>query len=91
MNSNGIAPRRRQTCASTVSVLNWQRAFQDPLGIERLDERKNHDEERTILLAIVDGVVLLVVSTPRTDGIRLISARKANRHEQNYYYRENGS
>lgn len=67
------------------------RAFHDPLGIERLDEREKYEEERTILLGMVDGIMLLVVFTPRVDGIRLISARKANRHEQNHYFREDGS
>lgn len=75
----------------SVSFELAARAFQDPLGVELLDERENYDEERAILLGIVDGVVLLVVFTPRADRIRLISARKANRHEQDHYYRENGS
>jgi uncharacterized protein len=67
------------------------RAFQDPLGVEQLDQRENYNEERAILLGMVDGVVLLVVFTSRGDRIRLISARKAHRHEQDHYYRENGS
>jgi uncharacterized protein len=66
------------------------RAFQDRFGFEQLDERETYDEDRTILLGMVDGIVLLVVFTSRADTIRLISARKANRHEQDHYYRENG-
>jgi hypothetical protein len=52
----------------------------------------DHEEERFIGIGIVNGVILTVVYTERGDGIRLISARKATRHEQKAYdeARQNG-
>jgi uncharacterized DUF497 family protein len=64
--------------ADAVSV------FSDDLAITIPDER--FDEERFITIG-VDGFsrVLVVVYTMRDDEIRLISARKATRHEQQQY------
>jgi uncharacterized DUF497 family protein len=65
------------------------RAFRDPLGVEWIDDRPEHGEERTILLASADGTLLVVVFVERGDRIRVISARKAERHEKDLYYKEN--
>jgi len=42
-------------------------------------------EERYFVLGIVDGEMLAVVYTPRGDNCRIISARKASRHEREAY------
>jgi hypothetical protein len=63
--------------------------FRDPFAIEWIDERANYGEERVILLGMCDGVVLHVTYTERDDRIRIISARRAEKHEQAYYYGEN--
>ena len=65
-------------------------AFRDPFAIEWVDDREAYGEERTVLLAAADGTILVVIYTERSDRIRLISARRATRHEQDRYYRENG-
>ncbi|MFM1961065.1 MAG: hypothetical protein RL588_2582 [Pseudomonadota bacterium] len=65
-------------------------AFRDPFGIEWIDDREAYGEVRTILLGMADGTVLVVVYTERESRIRLISARRATRYEQDRYYRENG-
>ena len=57
------------------------------LAIERLDERENYGE-RINLIGMCDRVLLHVSYTER-GRIRLISARKAEKHERNDYYREN--
>jgi hypothetical protein len=67
----------------------------DPLGIEWIDDRADYGEERTILLGLANFSLLLVVHTDRGQNdddirIRLISARRATRDEEDYYYRENG-
>ncbi len=36
-----------------------------------------------------DGAILHVTYTERAEHIRLISARRAEKHEQDHYYREN--
>jgi uncharacterized DUF497 family protein len=63
--------------------------FRDPFAIERIDERENYGEERVNLLGMCDGVILHVTYTERGDRIRIISARRAEKHEQDDYYREN--
>jgi uncharacterized DUF497 family protein len=42
-------------------------------------------EERYFVLGIVGGETLAVVYTPRGDRCRIISARKASRHEREAY------
>jgi uncharacterized DUF497 family protein len=65
-------------------------AFRDPFGIEWIDEREDYGEVRTVLLGMADGTILVVVYTERETRIRLISARRATKNEQDTYYRKNG-
>jgi uncharacterized DUF497 family protein len=78
------------------AAANWRdhgiafhQAFRDPFAVERIDERENYGEERINLLGMCDGVILHVTYTERGNHIRLISARRAVKHEQEDYYREN--
>ena len=64
-------------------------AFRDPFAVEWIDQRQDYGEERSVLLGMVDHGVLLVVYTERTDNVRIISARRAIKHEQDLYYRQN--
>jgi uncharacterized DUF497 family protein len=64
-------------------------AFSDPFAVEWIDERENYGEERTIMLGMIGGQLLYVVSTERGNNIRIISARRATRHEQDIYFRQN--
>jgi hypothetical protein len=66
-------------------------AFGDAFAIEWLDERETYGEERVNLLGMSEGVVLHVTYTARGESIRIISARRAERHEQDYYFRENST
>ena len=61
------------------------RVFDDIHGQHYVDRSMTYGEERLIGIAIVDGAVLTIVYTEREDRIRLISARKATRFEQNTY------
>jgi uncharacterized protein len=61
--------------------------FADAFAFDRLDTTINHRESRFVITGIVNGVLLTVVYTERGDRIRIISARKATRHEQAEYYR----
>jgi uncharacterized DUF497 family protein len=65
------------------------KAVADHFAIEVVDERENYGEERINLLGMCDGVLLHVTYTERGERIRIISARRAERHEQDEYYREN--
>lgn len=66
-------------------------AFRDPFAVEHLDDREDYGEERVILVGMCAGVLVHVTYTERADRIRIISARRAERHEQDNYYRENSS
>ncbi len=70
--------KHRIDFADAVSV------FADDAAITIVDEHP--DEERFITIGIdAFGRILVVVYTWRGDHIRLISARKATRHERKQY------
>jgi len=64
-------------------------AFADPDRIIRQDTRYTYGEVRYQLIGRVAGRLFYIVHTPRSDGIRIISARKANSREVARY--ENSS
>lgn len=74
-----------------VSFEEAATAFYDPLAQDLPDdEHSTPDEERSILIGISDeGHLLHVCFTVRHDRIRIISARRATRHERLNY--EEGS
>ena len=69
-----------------VSFSEALSAFKDPLSITVSDPDHSRGEERFVLLGQTqEGDLLVVVHTDRNECIRIISARKANRHEQRKY------
>jgi uncharacterized DUF497 family protein len=75
--------------AHGVSFHHAINAFRDRFGVERFDDREDYGEERINLLGMCEGVILHVTYTERGERTRIISARRAERHEQDDYYREN--
>ena len=84
-----------------ISFEHAARVFTDPLRKEDYDCRhSNHEENRTFAIGVAEGRLLFVSFTepepsaeakgrgspPDTETIRIISARKANKHERRYYY-----
>lgn len=65
------------------------KAINDYFLVEWIDDRENYGEERISLLGMCDEILLHVTYTERGDRIRIISARRAEKHEQDHYYREN--
>ena len=62
-------------------------ALEDPNRVEEKDDRFAYDEERFKSSEWLMGKLLFVVVTlPGEDTRRIISARKATRHEQDRYY-----
>ena len=62
-------------------------ALEDPNRLEEIDTRFEYSEERIQVIGMVRGDVLFVIVTLRgEDSCRIISARKATRHEQDRYY-----
>jgi uncharacterized DUF497 family protein len=74
-----------------VSFAQAAVAFSDPFAVEWIDDRRDYGEERVILLGMTDGQILTVVYTERETRIRIISARRATRYEQEIYIRENSA
>jgi uncharacterized DUF497 family protein len=62
-------------------------ALEDPNRLEEIDTRSEYSEERIQVIGMVRGDVLFVIVTLRgEDSCRIVSARKATRHEQDRYY-----
>lgn len=59
--------------------LNWDEAL-----IE-IDDRRNYGEVREVAYAPIAERLYYVVFTRRGDGLRIISLRKANQREFDYY------
>jgi uncharacterized DUF497 family protein len=58
-------------------------ALEDPNRLEEIDTRFVYGEERVRIIGMARGDILLVIVTVRDeDVLRIISARKATRHEQ---------
>lgn len=52
------------------------------------DERFDYGETRYVVIGILKNHVLVVAYTERGDNIRIISARKATKNEQIYYFQQ---
>ena len=65
-------------------------AFDDPFLDEDLDLREDYGEERVIATGLVDAIVLVVVYCVRGARLRIISARRASKREQQDYFQQRG-
>lgn len=66
--------------------------FKDPFGVEMIDDREDYGEDRFVTIGMAEGKILLFVAyTERAESIRLISARRATRNEQEHYFRQNAT
>lgn len=62
-------------------------ALEDPNRIEEADDRFDYEEDRDIVIGMSRGAVLFVVATSRDENTRrIISARKATKHEEDRYH-----
>jgi uncharacterized DUF497 family protein len=62
-------------------------AVEDANRLEEIDTRFEYSEERIQVIGTARGDILVVIVTLRgEDSCRIISARKATRHEQDRYY-----
>jgi len=59
--------------------------FKDPFAVEFLDDRQDYGEERFVIIGMAGDHLLYVAYTERNEVIRIISARRATRHEQEAY------
>ena len=63
--------------------------FKDPFAVEFLDDRQDYGEERFVIFGMVDGEVLYVAYIERDETIRMISARRATKDEEENYFKQN--
>jgi len=54
-------------------------------AIETIDDRFNYSEERWVALGFISNRLHILTYTVRGENIRLISLRKANEREREYY------
>jgi uncharacterized protein len=62
-------------------------ALEDKNRLEEIDSRFVDNEERIQVIGMAhDKLLFVIVTLPDEDTCRIISARKATRHEQDRYY-----
>jgi hypothetical protein len=67
-----------------IGFLDAVRIFEGPV-LEKTDRRQDYGEDRIAAIGIAAGLELYVVYTIRNGKRRIISARRANRHEREAY------
>jgi uncharacterized protein len=72
-----------------VSFELAKNVFKDPFAVEFLDDRQDYGEDRFVIIGTADGHILYVAYTERSDVIRIISARRAAKLEQETYLQAN--
>jgi len=69
-----------------VSFEAAQRVFDDPFYIDEIDDREDYGEERSNIIGMVEGRLLVVTYTLRHGNTRIISARLAEPRESRKYH-----
>jgi uncharacterized DUF497 family protein len=69
-----------------LSFQSARQVFADAFALIEQDRTDDYGEERFIAIGMAGGLLITVVYTERGERIRIISARKANSHEQRKYY-----
>ena len=59
--------------------------FRDPFAVEFLDDRQDYGEERFVIVGKAGGQILSVAYTERDEIIRIISARRTTKYEEEAY------
>ena len=71
-----------------VSFEHASLVFADEFRMEGVDDLIGYGEERWTAVGQVQGKIYAVVYTQRGEFIRIISARRATRHEQQNYLQQ---
>ena len=70
-----------------VDFMDAIEALEDPNRLEEIDTRFSYDEEQIQVIGMASGRLLFAAATFRGERTcRIISARKATKHEQDRYY-----
>ena len=61
-------------------------AIWDNFTVTREDIREDYGEKRLVTFGILNGEVVTLVYTERDDEMHIISLRRAEKYEANYYF-----
>ena len=78
------AKNRKNIAKHGLSFEDAEQVFSGPC-VTFEDDRFDYGEERLITLGLLAGRPVIIAHSPRDEGTRIISIRKANRHEQKIY------
>ena len=77
--------RRANLVNHGIDFRDAARIFDGPL-VTVEDTRERYSEPRYVALGLLEGVVVSVVYAERRDGARIISIRKALKHETRFFF-----
>ena len=80
------AKRKLNIQAHGLDFVDAARVFDGPTFTFE-DDRVEYSEQRFVTLGLLDGFVVSVVHTESTRLIRVVSFRKATKHEQAIYFK----
>ena len=83
------AKRKENLAKHGYDFADARKVFQLPVVLAE-DLRHDYGEQRMLALGLLETVVVLIVHVEFDDSIRIISMRKANRHETNNYFEKIG-
>ena len=79
---------RRNVEKQNVAFQEAATVFDDPIFITFIDEEHSLDEERYITIGLSsEGRLLVLAHADREDRVRIISARRATKSEEQFYAR----
>ena len=84
------AKNRKNVAKHGLSFEDAEAVFSGPC-VTFEDDRFDYGEERLITLGLLAGRLMVIAHSPRDEGTRIISMRKANRSEQKIYQKRLGA
>ncbi len=81
--------RRLNLAKHSVDFRDASEIFDGPL-VTVEDTREDYREPRYVALGLLQGVVVSVAYTERRDEVRIISIRKALKHEARFFFSQIG-
>ncbi|MCM2288097.1 MAG: BrnT family toxin [Sulfuritalea sp.] len=81
-------PRKQATNLKKhdYDFMDAPQVIEDPASVTFEDRRFAYEEQRFIALGLLRGLAVVVATAETDEEIRVISMRKAERHEEKIYY-----
>jgi len=84
------AKRKSNLAKHGLGFAEAYRVFAGPLVLFE-DPRLDYGEQRMIAVGLLDSLVVLIVHVESDETVRIISFRKADKHETNLYFQNIGT